>query len=441
MNIFFSKLPEYFIYFNDEILWGYIGFWLIFLSIIYLSFKSKFLQITQFPKIIKYFISSSKESKGNKPGTSSLKVFFASLGGCIGIGNLATVAVAIKVGGPGALFWVCVVSFLGSILKYSEIFLGLTYRVPNAHHGYDGGPMYYLKKAFPAFPIVGSLFAFFLCIYGTDIYMFTVIKTSIVTNFDLPNTFVILVLLLIIMVSVVGGIERVGSIASVFLPVFMLIYTGMSLWVFVENSSILPEIMRSVFVSAFTGHAAIGGFAGSTFLLTLSKGISSSAYASDLGTGLASVLQTEVSSDEKQKQAGLAILVVFLNTFIVCLCSMLLVLISGSWMSPQMDGGLLIQEALTKNFTNMQYFMPFFLFAVGFPSLISSLLVGVKAARFIHPYWGDRLYYAYTVVVFVIFSYFSSYYALIFLVLAGGFLNVMNVSAILKLRKQIDFNL
>lgn len=441
MNNFFSQLPEYFIYFNDEILWGYIGFWLIFLSIVYLTLKSKFLQITQFPKIIKYFISSSKERSNGNPGTSSLKVFFASLGGCIGIGNLATVAVAIKVGGPGALFWVCVVSFLGSILKYAEIFLGLKYRVPNARRGYDGGPMYYLRKAFPTLPVLGTLFSLFLCVYGTDIYMFTVIKTSIVTNFDLPDTFVILLLLAIVLISVLGGIERVGSIATVFLPIFMLIYMGMSLWVFIENSSMLPSIMKSVLTSAFTGHSAIGGFAGSTFLLTLSKGISSSAYASDLGTGLASVLQTEVSSDEKQKQAGLAIFVVFLNTFIVCLCSMLLVLVSGSWMSPMMDGGLLIQEALTKNFVNMKYFMPFFLFSVGFPSLISSLLVGVKAARFIHPYWGDRIYYAYAVLVFIIFSYFSSYYALIFLVLAGGFLNVMNISAILKLRKEIDFNL
>jgi AGCS family alanine or glycine:cation symporter len=441
MNEFFSKFPEYFIYFNDEILWGYIGFWLIFSSIIYLTFKSRFLQVTRFPTIIKYFIASSRENHPRKPGTSSLKVFFASLGGCIGIGNLATVAVAIKVGGPGALFWVCVVSFFGSIIKYSEIFLGLKYRVPNAYRGYEGGPMYYLKKAFPKFPLIASLFSFFLCIYGTDIYMFTVIKTSIVSNFDVPNTVVIIGLLLIVMISVIGGIERVGSIATIFLPIFMVVYTGMSLWVFIENSPVFPEIVKSIFSSAFTGHAAVGGFAGSTFLLTVSKGISSSAYASDLGTGLASVLQTEVSSEDKQKQAGLAIFVVFLNTFIVCLCSMLLVLVTGAWMSPIMDGGLLIQEALTRSFSNMQYFMPFFLFAVGYPSLISSLLVGVKAARFIHPYWGDRVYYMYATSVFIIFSYFSSYYALIFLVLAGGFLNVMNISGILKLRKQIDFNL
>lgn len=441
MKDFFSSIIEKIIYFNDEILWGYIGFWLIFLSIIYLTVKSNFLQLSQFRKIIKYFIASSKENKTGEPGTSSLKVFFASLGGCIGIGNLATVAVAIKVGGPGALFWVCVVSFFGSIIKYGEIFLGLKYRIPNAHKGYEGGPMYYLGKAFPKLPILATVSALFLCIYGTDIYMFSVIKTSIVSNFSFPDTPVVLGLLVLVVISVVGGIDRVGFIATVFLPVFMVVYTGMSLWVFIENSTAFSSLLKTVVVSAFSGHAAVGGFAGSTVLLTISKGISSAAYASDLGTGLASVLQTEVSSNEKQQQAGLSVLVVFLNTFVVCLCSMLLVLVTGVWTLPITDGGLLIQEALTRSFSNLNYFMPFFLFAVGYPSLISSLLVGVKAARFIHPYWGDRVYYIYATTVFIFFSYFDSYYALIFLTLAAGFLNVMNILGILKLRKEIDFTL
>ena len=417
MNELFYKLPEYFIYFNDEILWGYVGISLIFFSIIYLSFKSRFLQVVQFPKILSYFFQSSKETITDEPGTSSLKVFFASLGGCIGIGNLATVAVAIKVGGPGALFWVCVVSFLGSIIKYSEIFLGLKFRVRNAYKGYDGGPMYYLQKAFPTQRWLPILCCIFLGIYGVDIYMFTVIKTSFVANFNLETTPTMVVLLSLIILSVVGGIRRVGAIAMFFLPAFMIVYASMSVWVFVENSAIFPAMLKTIFISAFTGHAAMGGFMGSTVLLTMSKGMSSAAYASDLGSGLASVLQSEVSSQDIQKQASLSVFVVFLNTFVVCLCSMLLVLVTGAWTSPIMDGGLLIQEALNRSFSNMNYFMPFFLFAVGYPSLISSLLVGVKAARFIHPVWGACVYYIYAVCVFIIFSYFNSYYALMFLIL------------------------
>ncbi|UNM06627.1 MAG: sodium:alanine symporter family protein [Holosporaceae bacterium] len=429
------------IYFNNEILWGYIGLFLILSSIFYLTFRSRFMVIRDFPKIFQYFLTSSRAPKENKFGTSSLKVFFASLGGCIGIGNLATVAMAIKLGGPGALFWVCLVSFLGAIVKYAEIFLGLKFRVRNTFRGYDGGPMYFLQKAFPKLRFLPVLSCVFLCIYGVDIYMFSVVKTSFVHNFSLPTTPVVLMLLALVLVSVWGGIERVGGISTVLLPVFLVLYAGLSLWMLVEYRDVFPGLLKTVLISAFTGHGAVGGFVGSTFILTLSKGLSSAAYASDIGVGFASVLQSEVASDDIQKQASLSIFVVFLNTFVVCLCSMLLILVTNVWQLPIMDGGLLIQKALTTSFKNMSYFMPFFLFLVGYPSLISSLLVGVKAARFIHKKWGPRFYYLYAIFSFVIFSYFSSYYALIFLVLASGLLNVINMTAILKLRRDIDFTL
>lgn len=441
METLSQKIIEAVIYFNDHILWGYLGLFLIFSSIIYLTFKSRFMVVLQFPKIFKYFLISSRAPKEDDYGTSSLKVFFAHLGGCIGIGNLATVAVAIKVGGPGALFWVCLVSFLGSIVKYAEIYLGLTFRVRNKGRGYDGGPMYFLQEAFPRLKFLPILSCILLCIYGVDIYMFSVVGTSFVHNFEWPTALVVAGLLMLVILSVLGGIERVGSVSTILLPIFLVIYTGMSLWVFIENYAGFPGLLKTILVSAFTGHGAVGGFVGSTFLLTLSKGLSSSAYASDLGIGLASVLQSEVSSHDKQKQASLSVFVVFLNTFVVCLCSMLLILVTNVWQEPLMDGGLLIQEALTRSFRNMHYFMPFFLFLVGYPSLIASLLVGVKAAKFIDEKWGPRIYYVYAVLSLVVFSFVSSYYALIFLVLAGGLLNVMNISAILKLRRHINFEL
>lgn len=362
MIIYLKQIGSAILYFNNEILWGYIGLFLILSSIFYLTFRSRFMVIRDFPKIFQYFLTSCRAPKESRFGTSSLKVFFASLGGCIGIGNLATVAMAIKLGGPGALFWVCLVSFLGAIVKYAEIFLGLKFRVRNAFRGYDGGPMYFLKKAFPRLTFLPVFACVFLCIYGVDIYMFSVVKTSFVHNFSLPPTPVVLVLLTLVLVSVWGGIERVGGVSTVLLPVFLVMYTGLSLWVFVEYRDAFPGLLKTIFVSAFTGHGAVGGFVGSTFILTLSKGLSSAAYASDIGVGFASVLQSEVASDDIQKQASLSIFVVFLNTFIVCLCSMLLILVTNVWQLPIMDGGLLIQKALTSSFKNMPYFMPFFFF-------------------------------------------------------------------------------
>lgn len=435
---FFNKL----IYFNDAILWGYVGLTMILGSIVYLSFKSRFLQITQIPKILHYFWACRKDSAHCEIGTSPMKVFYAALGGCIGIGNLATVGIAIQIGGPGALFWICMVSLFGSIIKYAEVYLGLKFRVRNSDKGYDGGPMYFLQHAFPRYKVLfPMLVCFFLCVYGVDVYMFTIIKSSFENNFHIPNSIATGGLLLVLVLGVLGGVDRIGRIGSILLPLFLGAYTCMSLWVFITHSDIFPSVLKSVIVSAFTGHAAIGAFVGSSFLLTISKGMSSSVYASDLGVGFASVISAETARNDFPQQAGLVVFGVYLNTFIVCLCSMLLVLVTGVWTKPEVDGGMLVQHALSHSFKNMEYFMPFFLFILGYTSLLSSFMTGVKCAKFISRKRGIVLYYAYALAMFIVFSYFDTYYALIIMTLAGGFLTIINLAGILKLSNEIDYKI
>ncbi len=436
LDIIFEKI----IFFNDVILWGYLGMGLILTSIIYLNFKSRFMPITQFSNIFKYFLVCTREKKTDDIGVSSMKAFFAGLGGCIGIGNLAAVGVAIQIGGPGALFWVCVVSFLGSVVKYAEMMLALKYREPYAK-GYDGGPMYFLPRAFPKFKGIAVIISVLLGIYGADVYMFSVIKTSFSTNFHIPDTVAYLGLLALVLLGVKEGINRVGAIGAVLLPTFLAMYVGMSIWIVWTSPVSMLNLIKIIFTSAFTGHAAVGAFAGSSFLLMVSKSISTSVYASDIGVGYASILQSETRSREITKQASLSIMGVFLNTFVICLCSMLLVLVTGVWTEPIADGGMLVQAALSKGFENMTYFMPFFLFAIGYTSLISSFLSGIKCARFVKGKLGVKFYYAYGIFAFSIFSYFSSYYALIIMTLVGGLLTIINLSGILRLRKEIDFEL
>ena len=120
---------------------------------------------------------------------------------------------------------------------------------------------------------------------------------------------------------------------------------------------------------------------------------------------------------------------------------MLLVLVTGVWTAPEADGGMLVQHALSHSFKNMDYFMPFFLFTLGYTSLLSSLMTGVKCAKFISRKWGIALYYAYALAMFVVFSYFDTYYALIIMTLAGGFLTIINLAGILKLRNEIDYTI
>ncbi len=140
----------------DNFLWGYVGFPAIVLAGLYLSFRSRFVQIRSFPHIVAHFLRVlfRKDQEGqtsNSRGLSPLSLFFAGLGGCVGIGNVVAITTAVQIGGPGAIFWMWVTAVIGSLIKYSEVFLGIRFRVPTNDNSFSGGPMYFLSRAFSPF--------------------------------------------------------------------------------------------------------------------------------------------------------------------------------------------------------------------------------------------------------------------------------------------------
>lgn len=165
----------------EELLWGYLGVPMILIIGLYLTFKSGFFQLRKFPAIIRTFLSFMKVHESQKGGVHPLKAFFASIGGCVGVGNVVSICTAIQIGGPGALFWIWLTAMIGSLVKYAEVYLGLRYRIPNGQGGYHGGPMYFIQQVFKGSwaPIFVSLL---LCLYGIEIYQFNVVTESIANN-------------------------------------------------------------------------------------------------------------------------------------------------------------------------------------------------------------------------------------------------------------------
>lgn len=434
MNSVFEHLTRL-----DSIFWGYIAFILIILLGCSLTFKARFFQIRAFPSILKTFIHFLTKSTSDERGVHPLKAFFASVGGMIGIGNVVGIVTAVQMGGPGALFWVWAAALVGTIIKYSEIYLGIKHRVVNDHGGYDGGPMYFLRDAFNNrwVPIFISLL---LCIYGVEIYQFAVVTDSLSTNFELNRYFVMVSLLLLIIYASVGGVKRVGKICTWIMPLFTVLYLIMSVWIIFQEMPILPGILKSVFVSAFTGHAAIGGFAGSSVLLTIQHGISRAAYSADIGIGYDSIIQSESNTVHPERQAGLAVLGVCMDN-LVCTMSILVVLVSGLWQSPEpIEGSQLVQRALSQYFPFMDVFMPVFLLIVGYSTMIAYFCVGIKCARYLFPKYGTQLYIVYGVISLLIFSFFDQTQALLVMSLAGALLLITNLSGIFILRSQITFS-
>ncbi len=235
--------------------WGYIAFVLIIGLGGYFTIRARFFQIRSLPSILKTFWDFMGLSSKDLRGVHPLKAFFASVGGMIGIGNVVGIATAVQIGGPGALVWVWVAALIGSIIKYCEIYLGLTFRVPNDRGGYDGGPMYFLRYAFGN-RVVPTFIAFLLCVYGVEIYQFSVVADSVSTHWGANRNIVIGLFLILVLYSSIGGVKRIGKICAMTMPGFIIAYLLMGVWVIVQEAGQLPALFSEVFTAAFTGHAA-----------------------------------------------------------------------------------------------------------------------------------------------------------------------------------------
>lgn len=426
----------------EDGLWTYMGVPLIIFLGIYLSFKSRFFQIRHFPLIFKTFFGffSAKHAETNSTiGVHPLKTFFAAVGGCVGIGNIVGICTAVQLGGPGALFWIWLTALAGMIIKYSEIYLGLRYRVADGKGGYNGGPMYFLPKAFKskAFPIIIALL---LCVYGVEVYQFSVISKSISMNFGIHSLLVIVVLLILVIFAGSGGVRRVGNISSKVLPFFVVLYVSMGLWVLFNHLSAVPGVIHLIFTSAFTGHAAVGGFLGASMMAALSYGMRRGCYTGDIGVGYASVIHSESSVQVPEKQASLAIVDIFLDTFIVCTTSLMLILTTDVWHQP-IEAGMLVQMALSQHFPYMDLFIPIFLFMLGYNTINAYFCVGLKCAAYLSPTKGRKIYYGYAIIALLFFSFTGTAEAQAIMAIAGVSLLIINGIAIFRLREEISFDL
>lgn len=426
----------------NEFFWSYIGFAIVMVSGLYFTLKNKGYQFRVLLKPGKTFKALKESSKDSSSGVHPFKLFFASVGGMVGLANMVAVIAALIIGGPGALFWLWLAAFFGMIIKYAEIYLGVKYRVKNQNNSFDGGPMYYLQRAFKspflkvAMPSIVSLL---LCIYGVEIYQFVIIVDTFTGTFDLNRHIVMVVLLGATLYAGFGGIHRLANICSVLMPFFMIVYVLMCLWVIGHNLSALPALLLEVFTSAFQGSAALGGFAGSSILLAAQAGVSRAVYSGDIGIGYDSIIQSETRTTRPEQQARLAIFGT-LGDVIFSTMSILLVLSTGLlWSAEGLKASEYVSTALGGYFPYIQYFMAIFFFLAGWTTIIGFLAVGTKAARFLSPRYGFRVYIAYATLALALFSYVDQTKVYLIMALSGGLLMSLNILGLFKLRKEIKF--
>lgn len=424
----------------EDATWLYVGIPVLMSFGLYLSYKSKFLQILKFPSIFKIFYSFLKSEKKDDRGVNPVHIFFAAVGGCVGIGNVIGVCSAVKIGGPGAVFWMWIAALFGMIVKYTEIFLSVKFRKNDGKHDYIGGPIIFLKKIAGG-EYFSKIVAFLLCLYGVEIYLFRIVVHSVSTNWNINYTTVVFVLLAMILGAMQGGLRLVGKVSSIIVPIFLFIFAGMSAWIFIQNWLLLPEIFNLIFRSAFSYSAAVGGFAGSSMWLAMSHGVRRACYTGDIGIGYSGTIHASTSEKNPAREATLGIMSIVLDTFIICTLSVLLILVTGTWNSGIHEEQMVV-TALSKYFSHVDLIWPLFIFLLGYSTLIAFFAAGRKSAQSLSKKYGGPLFTLLGSIAFVIFSFVGSEeHCLTLMSFVGVILLIVNVYGMWKLSHHVSYDI
>ena len=310
---------------------------------LYLSIRTHFLQIRKFPYAIRTTIGRMFHKRNASEGAiTPFQAVCTALAATVGTGNIAGVAGAIAIGGPGSVFWMWVSAVLGMCTKFSEVTLAVYYREKNADGDLVGGPMYYLKNGLGRrFLWLAYLFAGFgvLTVFGTgnatQVNTITTAINSALINFhvitqeqtSITNLAIGIIITVLIALILLGGIKRIGQVTEKLVPFMALLYIVLALGIVVLNWRVVPGVFVSIFEGAFSPSAVTGGVIGSMFL-SMKKGVSRGIFSNEAGLGTGSIAHACADTGKPVKQGMFGIFEVFTDTILICTLTALVILCS-----------------------------------------------------------------------------------------------------------------
>ena len=311
---------------------------------LYLSFRTGFIQIRKFPYSIKNTLGRIFDKSEAADGSiTPFQAVCTALAGTVGTGNIAGVAGAITIGGPGAVFWMWISALLGMCTKYSEVTLAVHFREKNSQGDWVGGPMYYIKNGLSKhWHWLAFLFSLFgvLTVFGTgnatQVNTIVTAIDSLILNFNLASSdslsTINLVSGIVIAIGValilIGGIRRIGKVTETLVPFMALLYIILGLGVVILNIQNVPAVFQSIFEGAFHPAAFTGGMVGTLFT-SMKKGVSRGIFSNEAGLGTGSIAHATADISHPVKQGLFGIFEVFTDTIIICTLTALIILCSG----------------------------------------------------------------------------------------------------------------
>ena len=329
----------------NDFIWGVPAMVCIIGVGILLSVRTNFIQIRKFPYAIKTTIGRMfKKKEAGDGAMTPFQAVCTALAGTVGTGNIAGVAGAIAIGGPGAVFWMWCSAVLGMCTKFAEVTLAVHFRQRNQEGDWVGGPMYYIQnglgKHWQFLAVLYSLFGA-LTVFGTGNAtqvntIVTAIDSAVIQFVHLSDTFIsnmnliigILVAMIVAMV-LLGGVKRIGSVSEKLVPFMAVFYVVLSIGVVVLNYRHLPYVFTSIFEGAFRPEAFTGGVIGSLFV-SMKKGVSRGIFSNEAGLGTGSIAHACADTHKPVKQGMFGIFEVFADTIVICTLTAMVILCSGT---------------------------------------------------------------------------------------------------------------
>ena len=311
---------------------------------LYLSIRTRFLQIRKFPYAMKVTLGRMMKKKEASDGAlTPFQAVCTALAATVGTGNVAGVAGAIAIGGPGAVFWMWISALLGMCTKFAEVTLAVHFRETNAQGDLVGGPMYYIKNGLDKkWHFLAYLFAAFgvLAVFGTgnatQVNTITTAIDSALSSFNvlpadavkLVNLIIGVALAIIIALILIGGIKRIGNVTSKLVPFMAIMYIVLALGVIIFHIKSVPAVLASIIEGAFHPASVTGGVVGS-FFMSMKKGVSRGIFSNEAGLGTGSIAHACADTKKPVKQGFFGIFEVFVDTIIICTMTALVILCSG----------------------------------------------------------------------------------------------------------------
>ncbi|MBO4984284.1 MAG: alanine:cation symporter family protein [Bacteroides sp.] len=365
----------------NDVLWTYILIAVLLGCAAWFTWKTRFVQFRMFGEMVRLLGDSGGKGKDGEKHISSFQAYIISIAGRVGTGNLAGVATAIAIGGPGAVFWMWVIALFGAASAFVESTLAQLYKV-KGKDSFIGGPAYYMQQGLKK-PWMGALFAVLLIL--TFGFAFNSVQSNTICaafesafGFDTTTTGIYITVATLIIIF--GGVQRIAHVSSLIVPIMAVGYVGLALVVIVMNITELPNVFALIFSHAFGWEQVFGGGIGAAMLQGIRRGL----YSNEAGMGSAPNVAATAQTSHPVKQGLIQTLSVFTDTLLICSCTAFIILFSGAPLDGSANGVQLTQLALSNEIGSWgSVFVAITLFFFAYSSILGNYYYGESNVRYL----------------------------------------------------------